>query len=321
MDVPGTLHHVIIRGIEGTPIFRNNQDRENFLSRLNPLVKNTGARILAWALMQNHIHLLMFSGAKGISKFMRSLLTGYALWYNRKYQRMGYLFQNRYKSIVCEEDPYLLELVRYIHLNLLRAGVVKGIKELERYPWCGHSVLVGRLKRSWQNKDYVLEHFGTHRVRAIQAYRRFVEEGKDQGRRPELSGEKLVRTLGGWSQVLSLKDRRERTPHDARILGRNDFVNQILRESEMRLKRQVWTGEKKRAADDMVRMVCREEGVEEEELRAGGQRRKVSMVRRKLSYLLSYDLGMSMAEIGRLLGVCTSAIHKAIQYYESNIKK
>jgi REP element-mobilizing transposase RayT len=113
LDAPGTLHHVMIRGIEGTPIFRDDQDRANFISRISHLVEKTGTKILAWCLMDNH--LLLFSGQQGISKFMCCLLMGHAIWYNRKYHRSGHLFQNRYKSIVCEKDPYLLELVRYIH--------------------------------------------------------------------------------------------------------------------------------------------------------------------------------------------------------------
>ena len=321
LDAPGTLHHIIIRGIEGTPIFLNDQDRQNFLSRIDPLVDKTGARILAWALMDNHVHLLMLSGPQGISKFMRSLLTGYAIWYNRRHQRIGHLFQNRYKSIVCEEDPYLLELVRYIHLNPLRAGVVQSVKELEGYPWCGHSVLVGRLKKAWQEKDYILEHFGAQRSRALRAYRRFVEEGRIQGRRAELSGGGLIRSLGGWSQVLSLRDRKGRAPYDARILGSGDFVNCILREADKKLRRQVRIGERKRTAEDMISRTCAEEGIGEEELRGGGQRKKVSRVRGKLSYHLCYELGMSMAEIARHLGVCTSAICKAIQHYESGLVK
>jgi hypothetical protein len=252
---------------------------------------------------------------------MRSLLTGYAIWYNRRHQRIGHLFQNRYKSIVCEEDPYLLELVRYIHLNPLRAGVVQSVKELEGYPWCGHSVLVGRLKKAWQEKDYILEHFGAQRRRALRAYRRFVEEGRIQGRRAELSGGGLIRSLGGWSQVLSLRDRKGRAPYDARILGRGDFVNRILREADKKLRRQVRIGERKRTAEDMISRICAEEGIGEEELRGGGQRKKVSRVRGKLSYHLCYELGMSMAEIARHLGVCTSAICKAIQHYESGIVK
>ena len=128
LDSPGTLHRVMIRGTEGQLLFQEKRDRLNFLSRISKVSEGTGARILAWVLMSNHVHLLMFSGPPGISKFMRRLLTGYALWYNRKYHRRGHLFEDRYKSIVCEEEAYLLELVRYIHLNPLRAGIIKSMQ-------------------------------------------------------------------------------------------------------------------------------------------------------------------------------------------------
>jgi REP element-mobilizing transposase RayT len=155
----------MIRATEGQPLFQEGKDRLNFLSRISKVSEGTGARILAWVLMSNHVYLLMFSGPPGISKFMRRLLTGYALWYNRKYHRRGHLFQDRYKSIVCEEEAYLLELVRYIHLNPLRAGIVKNIEELDRYPWTGHGVLVGRSKNDWQEREYILRQFGEARAR------------------------------------------------------------------------------------------------------------------------------------------------------------
>ena len=125
LDVPGTLHHVMVRGIEGKNIFQDEEDRKAFVDRMGNLVEETGTRILAWTLMGNHVHLLIISGPAGLSTFMRRLLTGYAYNFNRKHRRSGHLFQNRYKSIICDLDPYFLELVRYIHLNPLRAGIVK----------------------------------------------------------------------------------------------------------------------------------------------------------------------------------------------------
>lgn len=321
LDAPGTLHHVMIRGIEGAQVFQDDQDRMDFISRLGRLLEKTGTQILAWVLMDNHVHLLIFSGHEGISKFMRCLLTGYAIRYNLKYHRRGYLFQNRYKSIVCEEEPYLLELVRYIHLNPLRAGVVKGLEELDRYPWSGHSVLIGRSKNGWQQREYVLRQFSEDRRRAILAYRRFMEEGKDQGRRSELVGGGLIRSLGGWSQVLSTRGNKERVEHDARILGGGDFVADILREADKNLKRQLRLGERKASIDRVIRKMCSEAGVEEQEVRNGGQRRRVSKVRAGIAYYLSHELGMPMAEIARELGVCSSAIIKAVQKLESQNKK
>ncbi len=313
LDAPGTLHHVMIRGTERQRIFREDKDRQHFLSQIARISEDTGARILAWVLMDSHVHILMFSGPAGISKFMRRLLTGYAVWYNRKHHRTGHLFQNRYKSIVCEEETYLLELVRYIHLNPMRAGIVKNMEELDRYPWGGHGVLIGRNKNDWQEREYVLNQFSQTKGKAIRAYRSFMEEGIALGRRNDLVGGGLVRSPGGWSQVLSLRGKEKRIEHDARILGGEDFVGHILKEADKRLQRQLQIGGRKGPIDQVIKELCKEEGIEEEELRNGGKRRKVSEVRARISFRLSHEMGIPFAEIARHVGVCTSAVAKAVQ--------
>jgi len=108
---------------------------------------------------------------------MRRLLTGYVVSFNRRHERYGQLFQNRYKSIVCQEEVYLKELVRYIHLNPLRAGIVSNLTELNKYPYCGHSALMGRKRRPWQDVDYVLRYFGKTSQNARKAYFSYVERG------------------------------------------------------------------------------------------------------------------------------------------------
>ena len=318
LDAPGTLHHVMMRGTEGQSIFREDKDHQNFLSRLAQISEDTEARILAWTSMSNHVHLLMFSGSQGISKFMRRLLTGYAVWYNRKYHRTGHLFENRYKSIVCEEEAYLLELVRYIHLNPLRGGIVKNMEELDRYPWSGHGVLIGSSRNDWQERDYVLRQFSETKGKAVRAYRRFMEEGIAQGRRNDLVGGGLVRSQGGWSQGVSLTGKKKKEMrHDVRILGGEDFVGQILKEADKRLTRQLQWGGRNKAIDQVIKRLCKEEGIEEEELRNGGKRRKVSEARAKISFQLSHEMGIPFAEIARHVGVCTSAAAKAVQSLES----
>jgi hypothetical protein len=126
---------------------------------------------------------------------MKKLLTGYVVNFNSRHKRYGHLFQNRYKSIVCEEEPYLLELTRYIHLNPVRAGLVKRVPELRGYPWTGHAALMGGVDRAWQETATVLGHFGQRRRRAVQRYEEFVRKGIAQGRRPELVG--LLRESSG----------------------------------------------------------------------------------------------------------------------------
>jgi putative transposase len=256
LDAPGALHHIMIRGMEGTAIFRQDSDRQTFLDRLGKLAEATGTGILAWALMDNHVHILVLSGPKGLAQFMRRLLTGYAIYFNRKHSRRGHLFQDRYKSIVCDRDSYLLELIRYIHLNPLRAGAVRNLQELNKYKWSGHSVLAGKNPVLWQEREYVLRHFGETNPKAVRNYLRYMAEGKILERRPDLVGGGLVRSMGGWSRVLTLRDKGERLDYDSRILGDGDFVTRILADADKELRRQVQVKERKeiisRAVADFV---------------------------------------------------------------------
>jgi hypothetical protein len=123
---------------------------------------------------------------------------------NRRHQRVGHLCQNRYKSIVVEEAPYLLELTRYLHLNPLRAGVGADLRALDRSPWTGHRALLGARPCPWQATGAILQQFGPMPPRARKAYRAFVAAGVPLGRRPELQGGGLVRSLGGWRAVADL---------------------------------------------------------------------------------------------------------------------
>ena len=124
LDIAGALHHVMLRGINKSAIFEDDQDRALFVQRLEKNIAAADARVYAWVLMTNHVHILFKSGKQGISQVMRKQLTWYAQYFNHRHSRSGHLFENRYKSVLCDEDNYLLALIRYIHLNPLRAGIV-----------------------------------------------------------------------------------------------------------------------------------------------------------------------------------------------------
>jgi len=121
LDAPGVLHHVMARGIERRKIFLGDEDRDDFVRRVASLSTSGALVVHAWALLPNHFHLVVRTGRSPLSRSMRSLMSGYAGQFNRRHRRSGHLFQNRFKSIVCEEETYLLELTRYVHLNPLRA--------------------------------------------------------------------------------------------------------------------------------------------------------------------------------------------------------
>ncbi len=312
LDAPGTVHHVIVRGIEKRRIVDDVRDRQELVRRMGDVALSTGTVIFAWSLMKNHVHVLLRSGQAGVAGFMRRFLTGYAIRYNLRHGRHGHLFQNRYKSIVCEEEPYFKELVRYIHLNPVRAGLVKDLDGLARYAWSGHRVLMGGVRCPWQGRRYVLSWFGRGEAEAVMAYGRFMQEGLGQGRRPELVGGGLVRSVGGWSQVKALRRTGERVRADERILGTGEFVERVIGEADEALRRQIPVGKGLARAAQYVSAVCAQDGVEVERLRSGARGALVSRCRAKVARHLVEEMGLSLAEAARLLGVCTSAIWHAI---------
>ena len=311
LDAPGTLHHVMGRGIAGTKIFRKDTDREDFLYRVGRLCLEGCLEVYAWSLMENHFHLLLRTGHSSLSKSMRRLLTGYVINFNRRHRRYGHLFQNRYKSIVCEDDPYLLELTRYIHLNPVRAGIVQDMKSLSDYPWTGHSVLMERVKREWQDKSAVLAYFGKRKKAARDKYEAFVEEGMPLGSRPELVGGGLIRSLGGWAEVLSVRRRGMKASSDARILGSSEFVDDLLLEAGEREKDTLRLSVPIVDLSVVAKKIAKGEGLEELELRSGRRQRKISRGRRLFCQLAVGKRGCPGAEVARFLGVTTSAVIRA----------
>ncbi len=313
LDVPGTLHHVFVRGIERQKIVDDEKDRDNFLSRLGTLAKETGTTVYAWALMSNHAHVLLRSGAAGLPTLMRRLLTGYATSYNRRHRRYGHLFQNRYKSIVCEEEPYFKELLRYVHLNPLRAKLVDSLSKLDHYKWCGHAIVLGRRNNDWQDRDYVLKWFGEKEGEARKAYWEFMNDGIDQGRRPELVGGGLIRSMGGWSVVKSKRRLDAREMGDERILGSGKFVQQLLDETGGKIKHQMSNTDLVKRAEEEILNFCQREKIEVAALRSGSRRRTVSRVRAHLALRLVDELGLSLAETARQLGLSTSAVAQILR--------
>jgi putative transposase len=311
LDAPGVLHHVMGRGIERRKIFLSDIDRNDFIGRLSALAQDRAMEIYAWVLMPNHFHILCKTKNLSLASIMRRLLTGYVVNFNKRHRRYGHLFQNRYKSIVCQEDVYLKELVRYIHLNLLRAGLIKDIKELNRNPWSGHSALVGKVKRGWQNTEYVLSFFGSS-GNSKKNYLRYVRKGIDQGRRPELVGGGLIRSMGGWSAVLASRRRDERDVADQRILGDGDFVKQVISSFDDLVKKNLRLSGRRIDIKTLAERVSEKYNVSIGELRSGGRRRAVVQARRAMSWIGVRELGYSGADVARYLGVTNSCVTRMI---------
>ena len=327
LDAPGLLQHVMARGIEGREIFKDDKDRKAFLERLAPILEETQTQCYAWALIPNHFHLLLRTSQTPLSKVMRRLMTGYAVAFNKRYKRRGHLFQNRYKSVVCEEDPYLLELIRYIHLNPLRASVVKDLMELDKYPWCGHSAILGKRKNplipdhpNKPNKtektlaektiEDVLLNFGDKIKEAPKRYRHFVKQGLDQGTRPELQGGGLVRSAGGNRAGLLGRKIEEREKGDERILGSGDFVSNVLKEfDEFEEKRKGYS----LTLDELIDRIARRFNIDKAHITSNMRQRNISMARCLISFFALYAMQCSGANVAKALNVSRAAVSKASQ--------
>jgi REP element-mobilizing transposase RayT len=232
LDSEGALHHVIARGIERSRIFRDDRDRCWCRDRLGRVVIEGGADLHAWCFMPNHIHLLVRTGATSLSRLMQRWLGAYAVTFNLRHRRAGHLFQNRFKSILVDEQAYLLELVRYIHLNPVRGRRPEiSLAALDDYPWTGHAALLGTIPFSAQRTDFVLRQFGVRVGAARRAYRDFVRAGHGDFTIPDLEGGGLRRSAGGWRPVRTLTRGREQWAHDERVLGDGVFVERVIHQA------------------------------------------------------------------------------------------
>jgi hypothetical protein len=244
---------------------------------------------------------------------MRRLLTGHAVYFNRRHRRHGHLFQNRYKSILCQEESYLLELVRYIHLNPLRAGLVADTTALENYHYCGHGTLLGKHKREWQNADYVLAFFGKRKPAARKRYRLFVANGIEQGKRPDLTGGGLLRSVGGWSALKTLRLSADRIKSDERILGDSDFVNSILRQADEQLENRYRLKAEGIDIDHIADRVSQVMDLPLDMVWEKSRRPAVVQARSLLCYWANKELGMTMTQIANQLSLTQPAVSIAVR--------
>jgi len=308
LDAPGALHHVMIRGIERRRIFRTDGDRRLCLDRLATLVTASEAGLYAWCLMPNHVHVLLRTGAMPLSLFMRRWVGPYASSFNRRHRRAGHLFQNRFKSIVVEEEAYLLELVRYIHLNPVRARLCAA-DELDSYRWTGHAVLLGRQVFPAQNAEFVLSHFGSRVGAARTAYREFVWAGAARPR-PDLSGGGLRRSVSGWEHVSIVAGGRERWTHDERILGSSEFVSAVIEQANPPPPPKADVAA---VVTLLVRAVAVRCDVTPDEIASSSLRRRALTARAIVCQLAVGHRGMSLRAVARALGISKQSVARAVE--------
>ncbi|MBN1130819.1 MAG: transposase [Chitinispirillaceae bacterium] len=297
LSPPGTFHHIMSRGIEGRDIFRDDADRRTFLGMLDAGLKKTGFLCYAWALMDNHYHLLVRTNEKHLSELMRRLNAGYAQYFSRKYRRRGYLFQDRYRSQVTQDQGYVERLVRYIHLNPIRTGLCRSIAALNRYRWTGHAALRGTARAEFQEIKPVLRRFGQTIESGRKGYEAFMSEGLSSPG----SGDKIFQ---------STSDRRRPGSY---VIGDPDFVKKAFTAddaSRAGIARHLLEGV---SIDDVAEKVAGAAHLTVKDIvrRSRGNRR--SDIRRIFAYVCRHDYGMPITAIARYLAIAHSPASLAVR--------
>ena len=310
LDTPGLLQHVIVRGVERREIFSDDRDRGRFLVRLVSLLEETETSCYAWTLIPNHFHLLLKPVRFQLAVLMRRLLTGYAVTFNLIHGRAGHLFQNRYKSIVCDKENYLLELVRYIHLNPIRAGLVKTVEELDRYPWSGHSVLMGFGSLEGQVVDEILEHFGRTLTRARRNYRDFVSDGLAMGQREDLVGVERRGKQG------ATREAEEHGQVDSRILGNREFADRVLSNRELTEK-----GRFSVSLCELIETIASVLELDPRAMRQPSKNRPMAEARGIISYIGMRERGYKGIQMGRELNLGAGGVSIALRRGESILRE
>lgn len=306
LDIPGQLYHVMSRGIERRHIFIDDADRADFRDRISLWLKKAGGKCLAWCLMPNHFHLLLLRGPEPLSGIMHHAMTGYAINFNLRHRRAGHLFQNRYKSIICDLEEYLHELVPYIHLNPVRAGLVKDLAALRAYKWCGHASMLTGVPDEMMDREEVLEHYGGAGRAALGKYLADMAEKLRESRRKDLSGGGLERSFGEGRAVPRSSRAVEKVSSDQRILGKTDFVESVLRSAGEAL------GREKKSCSEVKNEVTLMTGLDESDLFRHTHERQIVNARAIYCCISVEEAGASNGELSKELGMTPGAISKLI---------
>ena len=269
IHVDGALYHVMLRGNGGQAIFLSDDDRTAFEDLVAEGVSRFGHRIHAYCWMGNHVHLAIQVADTPLSKIMQNLAFRYTRYINRREQRIGHLFQGRFKALLVDADSYLLELVRYIHLNPVRAKLVATPAE---HAWSGHLAYLGKAHKEWLTTDWALSQFASSTGTARRQYETFVHAGLHDGHRDEFHRERL----------------------EGAILGADDFVEKIISGQATQPSRRI-------PLDAILQAVAGAWKMSQDALRSSSRARALAEARFAAAYLVAEYGGNTLSALGRLL--------------------
>ncbi|MFH1114300.1 MAG: transposase [Pseudomonadota bacterium] len=277
---PGAVYHVMLRGNAGEDIFFDDSDRLRFYDLLQEGVKRFDVRIAALCLMSNHVHLVVQVGEIPLSRLIQNVSFRYTRYRNARQRRTGHLFQGRYKALLIDAETYLPELVRYIHLNPVRAGIVGNPED---YRWSSHRAYLGKEVLPWLSTDWILSRFSSRKGTARRLFRNFVADG-----------------IGG-----DYREEFHSGTREGRILGDDDFAEGALRRAGEKVNRPV-------SMEEIITHVCTLYGLGPEALAEPGKKRYCAEARAVIALLVWYEHHLSLTDLCTRLGRDLSSLSRAV---------
>jgi REP element-mobilizing transposase RayT len=305
LNSPGTVAHLMGRSVPGVDLFRHDNDRRFFLQSTEEYLKQVGFRCYAFALMNTHYHFLVRTSDQELWRLMKPLNTTYAQYHKNVYGRDGPLFRDRYKSILTQDQDYLQELVRYVHLNPVRAGVCRNVRALENYPWSGHSALMGKVARSFMDTGAVLKRFGPSPVRAREAYAAFLKEGLSTDDSKDDTLSRLIRA--------SNEGRQKGHHPDSWVIGDSTFVNHVLTSAEAKRLRVRRFEAEGRSLQWITEKVCTDLGVDVSSLATRQRGGTLGKARKVLAYVAVRQYDVPSRLVAEYCGVGTAAVSAMVR--------
>jgi putative transposase len=299
INQPGLSHHIMTRTFNDTVLFVDDEDRKFYLSCLSKRIKETGFLCYAWVLMDTHVHLLIKTTEQPLWKLMKPLNCDYAHYYNKKYQRRGPLFSDRFKSIATQDQYYLERIIRYIHFNPLRAGICRTMKQLDRYPWSGHRLLIGGEKGGFQETVQVVRRFGRKTNEARATYRKFMEAGLKTNDDEIVS---MIRTNNAGKQ--------DRNSAGYWVIGDAEFQKKVIendRNSRLAISQCRREGI---SLKDVLKRTAEKTGVDAKMILCRSKRTPHSSARMIFCFF-ARELGFPTIETGTFLGIQQAAVSNA----------
>ena len=303
LEFPGAFYHIVNRGNAQGKIFLNNRDREKFLDYLRNSVVRFSLIVHAYCLMDNHYHLIVETPEANISRALQWLNVSYAVYFNKKRNRIGHLFQGRFKALIVHADEYLQILSRYIHLNPMRAKLVK---QPENYRWSSYNAYIGNVETpEWLETSYVLNTFQKTKIQAMHLYKKFCEDVDPESLKNPSKGAVQGFILGNDHFVKSIQEKL--------IFSYMD-QNEISQLRKLRLKPTV---------EDVVEAVCKEFSGYVEDITIAGK--KGNTAREVAIYLSFLHTGLTGKEVenyfGKISGARVTMIRKKVNYKLETDKK